>query len=384
MKKRLKGFVIVIPLHLPLGYPSDYIEQTAGFLARKNLVILFDFRNPTLWRETLRNIRKVVKSHARLLQCGPGEIIYFKPISIFLTRNISFLFKINRVLGIIQLRLFLFLKKRKVVLWGFHPILEELLGRFGEKFSIYDCTDYYGDEKTPDLKTQEKRLFQKVTSVAFNSSGLKKIKVKENHFIESKSIIVSCGCAVNLFNNPSVKLPKEYKNIRGQKVILAGHLDYRLDIKLLKYIIKNNKKLTFILIGPIAQEIKSKIANILSYGNVVYLGIIEKTNLATYLNHANVGIIPYKSSYYSVKYCNPMKAYEYLACGIPIISTNILALKEYSKDIIFMTNNYDNFSENISLSLKSWTAQKAKKALRIAEKNSWGNKINQIESFILK
>ena len=62
MKRRLTGYTIVIPLHLSLGYPSDYVDQTALILAKNNVVIFFDFIHPSLWRQTINEIKYVLRT----------------------------------------------------------------------------------------------------------------------------------------------------------------------------------------------------------------------------------------------------------------------------------------------------------------------------------
>ena len=48
----------------------------------------------------------------------------------------------------------------------------------------------------------------------------------------------------------------------------------------------------------------------------------------------------------------PMKFFEYLAAGLPVISTNISSLKNY-EDYIYLSDNYKEIAKQISLSLNS-------------------------------
>ena len=123
MKKKINDCIIVIPLHLPLNYPCDYLDQTAKILAKNNLIVLFDFRNPTHWLTTLKEIGKLTKSIRFLLNGRVRGQTYYRPFSFFPTRNIPFIFKINRLLGIFQLRFLLFLKRKKIPI--FWPIIIE-------------------------------------------------------------------------------------------------------------------------------------------------------------------------------------------------------------------------------------------------------------------
>lgn len=54
--------------------------------------------------------------------------------------------------------------------------------------------------------------------------------------------------------------------------------------------------------------------------NIHWLGPRRRDVVAAYLQHADVGIIPFEPQGLK-QYSNPMKVYEYLACGLPVCST---------------------------------------------------------------
>ena len=78
-----------------------------------------------------------------------------------------------------------------------------------------------------------------------------------------------------------------------------------------------------------------------------------------------------------------MKTYEYLASGIPVVSTKIEALKQYPEDLVYTTNDYDNFSRALNNMISNWNNKKVTRAKQIAKINSWDNKVAKIEEFIL-
>lgn len=385
MRKRLKDFIVVIPLHLPLGYPSDYIDQTAHILSKNNLVILFDFRAPILWKQILRNFIPILKSYIKLASDIPHGEVYFRPISIFPTRNLAFIHRLNQSLGLLQLKLFLLFKRNKIILWGFDPIMEQVVGKLGENISVYDCIDLLGeDQQTKLAKDSEKKLFNGTNVVIFNSQGLSDQKTKLNSFLKKKSFVTVCGCNVDLFQKNNIKVPADFKSITGKKIILAGVFDYRLDIELLRYVVLHNPKLNFIFIGPLLDDVNKEFFTILKKKNVHYLGNKRKEELPVYYRNSNVGIVPYKTSLNFVKYSNPMKVYEYFAAGIPVVSTEIEVLNNYPRDIICTTDDYAQFSLALSSFLNNWSETTKNKARKIAKINSWDNKIEKIEKFIIE
>ncbi len=386
MNSELKGFTIVIPLHLPVDHPSDYIYQTARILRKQNQVILFDFQYPTIWRNLFRekNIFVFFQSLFSIVKNYKG-LIYFRPISVFPLRRIDRIFRINQFLGMIQLKIILKLLRKKIIIWGFNPIMLFVVKKIGAEISFYDCIDCLGDdEKTREQKKLEQNLFSNVNLISFNSKALFEKKADENLNIKNKSRVVVCGCAYDMFNNSNEPIPNEIVHLKAKKILLAGVFDYRIDFALLNYLAKTNPLFNFILLGPILPEAKTNIQKLLKLKNVIYIGEKNKKSIPPYFQHCNLGIIPYKTSLKFVKYSHPMKAYEYLASGKPVVSTNILSLQNYPKNIVYTTDNYQDFNQAIRRLLKEWSQNDAKKAREIAKKNSWSNKVNQINDFFIK
>src|SRR3989337_1525783 len=98
-----KRKIIVIPLHISLGFPCDYLDQTAKILAKNNLVILFDFRKPLSWRNILNgeSLLQYISNVRKILSFKKG-VIYFRPLSFPPFQSISSLIKANKKFGVMQ------------------------------------------------------------------------------------------------------------------------------------------------------------------------------------------------------------------------------------------------------------------------------------------
>ncbi len=75
----------------------------------------------------------------------------------------------------------------------------------------------------------------------------------------------------------------------------------------------------FVLIGP-EKEIRPKLQ---TRKNLYLLGRRPFEELSKYLHHADVGIIPFNRTKHPnlVNAINPLKLYEYTACGLPVVAT---------------------------------------------------------------
>mgnify|MGYP000243219086 FL=1 len=371
---------IIIPLHLTLRYPCDYIDQTAKVLSKNYQVIFYDYYNPISWKKFFKKIqiKKFFLNLKKIKENRKNDIILIKWPAFFPLARFPQITEINKKLSFFLFLFFLFLLRKKIFIWEFYPLITKK--NIFTKFLIYDCVDYldkkiYGDE----IIEKENKLIKNCDFIAFNSKALYEKKISDNPFIKDKSINTFCGCDFNLFN-----IERKIKKEKKIKIIFYGVLDYRINLPLLKYIIYKNKNYHFLIIGPIEKDVPSNFFSILKEKNVSYIKKLPKNKLIDYLKISSLGIIPYNTSYDFVKYSNPMKIYEYLATGIPVVSTKILALKNYPKDIVYTTNDKKKFSLAMKRLIYNWNEEKIKIAKKIAQENSWENKINLILKFIFK
>ena len=116
-------------------------------------------------------------------------------------------------------------------------------------------------------------------------------------------------------------IPDEYDAIPPPRAIYLGALAEWLDWPMLHSVIKSCSDISFVLIGRMtatSADSRDWLKTILAESNVYWLGTVNE--IVSNLQHADVGIIPFQRTelVYNI---NPMKLYEYLASGLPVVST---------------------------------------------------------------
>jgi glycosyltransferase involved in cell wall biosynthesis len=380
---KLENSTVIIPLHLPLEYPCDYIDQTAKILSKNNSVVLFDYFRPYSWKEMLNinNLKDFVNSCFNIFRSK--RVIYFRSPSILPFTSSKKISNLNKKLGFFVLSFILRLLDKNTVLWQFSTLIKAKV--FKKQFFLYDCVDYKNSvDATKKYLAEESEIFKISDLVSFNSEGLFNNKRGSNPILTGKSVVTVCGCNCQLFFTKTNKITHDFAKISQKKIVFMGVFDHRVDTKLLKYVVGDNRNKKFIFIGPIRKSVPKSFSNILKEKNVLYLGEKTKNELPDYLKKCDLGIIPYNAKTKLVRYSNPMKAYEYLACGLPIVSTNILTLNDLHKDIVYTTDDQIKFSHAIKRTIIDWNTKKSLIAKNIAEKNSWERKISIIKNHIAK
>ena len=78
---------------------------------------------------------------------------------------------------------------------------------------------------------------------------------------------------------------------------------------------------------------------------------------------------------------SPIKFYEYLASGIPIVSTALPDLKDFG-EFVSLVDNKEDFSIALEKTIKNEDKKLKLARMEIAEKFSWGSRLNELNKHI--
>ncbi len=275
----------------------------------------------------------------------------------------------------------------KPLLWIYHPDAVYFVGKMGESMVVYDCVDEYSafpayssPRRKEEIITNEKRLLKNADAVFTTSKPLQDSKKKYN----SNTYLVHNVADAAHFSRvyyEKLPIPEDVKKIRKPIVGFIGALDeYKVDFGLLSFMASSRPEWSIVLIGPVAEGDRStSIKNILVKENVYYLGIKSYEELPNYLKAFDICIIPYKLNEYT-HFSFPLKVFEFLAAGKPVVTTNLPSLVEL-RDILKIANGSQEFIEQVEEALREGNAQ-AEKRIEIAGKNTWDSRIEQLLSVI--
>ena len=178
-------------------------------------------------------------------------------------------------------------------------------------------------------------------------------QVRLNQSIK-KSIVVPVGVYLNEFN--PVKNWKDNDKV----IVYAGALSESKGVQLLIGCIPNiikkvpDAKFSIIGDGPYKKNIIELINKNNLQKNVKLFGFMDREELLYYLSKCRIGVAPYqyyKNSY--TIYADPTKPKEYMACGLPIIITDVPStIIDVKKDklgivIKYNTNEFVNAVVNL-------------------------------------
>lgn len=121
--------------------------------------------------------------------------------------------------------------------------------------------------------------------------------------------------------------------------------------------------------------------------NLVYLGRQPPTEVAGYLQAADLLILPTLPSLYYAEYSSPLKLFEYMASGTPIAASRLGAITEVLTNEnawLFTPGDINECAGIIAQALSNPTKanQKAAQAQKDVAQYAWGNRAARIVSFL--
>jgi glycosyltransferase involved in cell wall biosynthesis len=221
----------------------------------------------------------------------------------------------------------------------------------------------------------------KISDIVFSTSEYLHNKSKK---LNKNSFYITNGNNFELLSNKIKKIPAKINlPIQGAKTIgyLGGIRDW-IDFNLLEYVIEKMSDVNFLFIGSIYRTALIEMEKLKSYKNVIWINYIQPENLPSYLSLFDAGIIPFKTTEF-FKSVFPNKFYEYLASGIPVITTNLPELKKY-ENLIGYSYEKKDFLENCESALRGYYKKYKGKYIKISEENSWSEKAEDVLKIIEK
>ncbi|MDR0181666.1 glycosyltransferase [Lysobacter arvi] len=331
------------PLHVTLVSTADWDnpywtnkQHMALQFARRGHKVLYiesqGLRAPTATaRDVKRMLRRLFKG-ARPPRKVENNLWVWSPLVIPFQGN-PIIRRINRCLLFAGLKTWQTIKGvSPQLLWTYSPMTTELYD-----LSRYDLVAYHAVD---DVKTQPgvpRDAIAAAEDQLVRRADL--IFVTAHHLLESHS---SVNPATYYFSNvadfahfqkamlPETSVPADLTNIPGPRIGFVGAISsYKIDFPLIYTLAKHHPQWSFVLIGEVGEGDPGTDASMFDgLDNVHFLGGRPYSTLPNYLKGLDVVMQPNLINDYT-RSMFPMKFFEYLSAGKPVVSTPLPALSEY-------------------------------------------------------
>ena len=208
---------------------------------------------------------------------------------------------------------------QEYVLWYYTPMARTFTDHLEPLAIVYDCMDELSAFKNPPkgLKEREAELLGCADLVFTGGHSLYESKrnLHPNIHLFPSSIEVSHFRQARHL----IQEPLDQQLLPRPRLGFFGVIDERFDIELLDNIARERPDWQFVVVGPV---VKIDHEELPKHPNIHYTGRRAYEELPAYLSGWDVAMLLFARNE-STRFISPTKTPEYLAAGVPVISTSI-------------------------------------------------------------
>jgi glycosyltransferase involved in cell wall biosynthesis len=268
------------------------------------------------------------------------------------------------------------------VLYIWHPSFADMIGHCGERLVVYHCYDEYAAFTGSDrarIADQEARVLEAADIVVTVSEGLYEKKRTRN----VNTHLVRNGVDYPLFasaGDAATPVAPELRELRRPIVGCITRIvpDY-FDAALLHEVFARRPDWTFVVVGPECSSSEA-LTRLKALPNVQLLGRRELATLPSYLKAFDACVIPYVLTENKLL-ADPLKLYEYLAAGKPVVSKPLPGLAAFC-DVVSVATTADEWIAAIDAALHIDTPALGARRQELARPHTWDSRVDVIGRLI--
>ena len=175
--------------------------------------------------------------------------------------------------------------------------------------------------------------------------------------------------------------PGDLAGLPRPRIGYLGLLSHFLDFEVLEALRRARRGGTLVLIGPGSPATEAAVRELAGRPGVAVLGPKPYAEVSGYMQGLDVGLIPFRAKDPHVQGINPNKVYQYLAAGLPVVTTPVLDLEPRAPHLQFASDPA-GFTAAVAAALD--TPRDPAACRELARPHDWGaladRMVSEIES----
>ena len=266
------------------------------------------------------------------------------------------------------------------LLWLENVRAADAIGWFNPKLIVYHVSDLFTQDKYTvnqgKLQTREARISSASDLLICVSQKLYDLKRSERDNVH----YIPHGVDFDLFREaaedtaPLPELADIPKPIAGY----FGTMTANNDIEMMTYCARHLPHVSFVFAGQITAGDYSELG---SLDNVHLLGKLPYEKIPHLCASFDVCMLSWKMNSW-IRHCNPLKFFEYMASGQPIVSIPIAEIEENYSDLVSIAETNEAFCKAICHELEHDTPDRADRRVAVANEHSWTKHAEKLSKII--
>jgi glycosyltransferase involved in cell wall biosynthesis len=353
-------------------------------LARKNRVLFVEslgLRRPQLARRDVRRIFRRLRRAAKLTTVVDGPTV-LSPLVVPLHASTLVRSLNARLLRVQVRRAMRRLGLSEPILWAYVPQAEALLVTVKPALVVYHCVDDMAAQPGidgPSFRAAEGRFARRADLVLASSPKLReRLRALAVNVLYAPNVADTAHFARALRDEP---IDAALGALPEPRIVFTGAVvASKLDMPLIASLARLRPQWSFVLVGPVGPgDPRTDVSELAASPNVHLLGARAYAELPSVLRGAAAGLIPYAINELTTGIF-PMKVYEYLAAGLPVLATPLPALAEVPE--VATAADAEGMAALLDRALaEDSPTQKAARS-QAAQAHSWERRLEQIADAI--
>lgn len=274
---------------------------------------------------------------------------------------------------------------RPVVLWLYDAASSSLIGRCGEKAAVYDCVDDHievagRNPRVRALLTEGDRRAALASNVVITTTRTLYERHRptnpRTHLVPNVGDYEHFAPAASrtIAADEVAALPRPVLGFTGNVAA------WKVDFELLTEVAGRRPGWTLVLVGPARDDAMEQLARLIALPNVQYLGPRPYDRVPEYVAGFDVGLCPYLWNA-AMRSGFPLKLYEYLAAGKPVVATGNPDVAGMEPDVR-LVRGADDFVLAVEDVLALDGPDDRARRMTLAAANTWESRTRQMLELI--
>jgi UDP-galactopyranose mutase len=264
----------------------------------------------------------------------------------------------------------------RFLLWYYTPMALPFTAHLEPMAVVYDCMDELSAFKNapPDLKELEAQLLERADLVLTGGHSLYEAKRHQHpniHPFPSSVDVEHFGRARRVQEDPS-----DQADIPHPRLGFFGVIDERMNLELLERVAAARPDWQLVMLGPI---VKIDASALPARPNIHYLGAKSYEELPHYVGGWDVALLPFALND-ATRFISPTKTPEYMAAGLPVVSTSIRdVVRPYGQQgLVRIADDAASFVRACAAAMAEDPVERTRRADAFVRQTSWDGTWRQI------
>lgn len=265
------------------------------------------------------------------------------------------------------------------ILWGYVPQAETLLNELDPKIVVYHCVDDIAAHEridTDSFEAAERRFASRADLVLASAPALAEKMTRLSSNVLFAPNVADTGLFAQALEPGPVDAALEA--LPEPRIVFTGAIvSTKLDFRLIVELARLRPHWSIVLVGPIGPgQPDVDVSPLEGEPNVHLLGARRYEELPAVLRGAHAGLIPYEVNQLT-RSVFPMKVYEYLAAGLPVVATRLPSLA--GVDGIGFASGAHELAKSLDEELAADSEERRRERCALAAHHSWETRLAEID-----